>query len=770
MTESNTPVVPPAFPLSISPPILHPEQTDKECASDSERCPSTNILSQKALADFRASLTIFKGFFGTRPCEELVAIGWDEVCGKVSPPNPQRIIDKKHGYYFIPSPLIEATFVGMTLEYAMKTGAPTTGKMRSKNHVTEAALLVLDVDGLPVVVLMACMEKMKSYDLTFHAFTTYSHGDPSKPGVRVRLLVPVDRPLNTELYAAAWQGFDWLFFEGKVGLADPSGANLYQQQGIRCVHPDRIKMAETWTNRAGVASAEYLIELGRKANPPRVSSSEPSGDSAQRGITPPSRMPLSHGSVDSAHLEKIKKLLDFINPDCDYHEWFRVGMAIFNETRGSDEGLEIFDRWSSKGSKYKGRRDIENTWKSFRLDEPNPVTIATLIKMAQDAGGDVAAIIGDNFDEIFETEVVVPGVTAYKEAAKAKNPLDKYSLLGRSGEIAKQVMAEVFVLDQIALIGQATVIYGAPNTGKTLTTLKFLRESVQQGRIDPAKVYYVNVDDSARGVLEKVCIAEESSFHMLAEGYRDFNASEFLPTIMSLIESDNTQGVIIILDTLKKFTNLMDKRGSTQFGKIIRRFVMKGGTIIGLAHTNKNPGRDGKKVHAGTTDIIEDFDCAYILDAIPGEANRKVVEFTNFKKRGSVATSVSYSYSVEPQIPYSALMMSVEKVDPMQLIPLKQAAEVLSDSVVITAIEGAIKNSINTKMKLADEVAERAKVSKRDALSIIEKYSGNDPAIHRWSFDVRDRGSKVYVLLERPLEVVSAPATMQPPDSDIIDF
>ena len=56
---------------------------------------------------------------------------------------------------------------------------------------------------------------------------------------------------------------------------------------------------------------------------------------------------------------------------------------------------------------------------------------------------------------------------------------------------------------------------------------------------------------------------------------------------------------MIILDTLKKFTDLMNKKASSEFGKLARTFVGAGGTIIALAHTNKNKDEEGKGVTGG---------------------------------------------------------------------------------------------------------------------------------------------------------------------------
>ena len=51
-------------------------------------------------------------------------------------------------------------------------------------------------------------------------------------------------------------------------------------------------------------------------------------------------------------------------------------------------------------------------------------------------------------------------------------------------------------------------------------------------------------------------------------------------------------------------------------------------------------------------------------------------------------------------------------------------------------------------MRLADATAERAGTSRRNALKVIEKYTGSDPANHQWRYTVSERGAKVYSLLE----------------------
>lgn len=47
----------------------------------------------------------------------------------------------------------------------------------------------------------------------------------------------------------------------------------------------------------------------------------------------------------------------------------------------------------------------------------------------------------------------------------------------------EKMLTDTFVLDNIAILGQATVIYAKPNTGKTLLVMKMLIESIKAGRV-----------------------------------------------------------------------------------------------------------------------------------------------------------------------------------------------------------------------------------------------------------------------------------------------
>jgi hypothetical protein len=83
--------------------------------------------------------------------------------------------------------------------------------------------------------------------------------------------------------------------------------------------------------------------------------------------------------------EEILEDLEFLNePRCYERDmWLRVGMCLHHQFQGSGEGFDIFDDWSKKDtdpSRYKGKYDVCKTWESFRNEQENPVTWASIRK------------------------------------------------------------------------------------------------------------------------------------------------------------------------------------------------------------------------------------------------------------------------------------------------------------------------------------------------------------------------------------------------------
>lgn len=250
------------------------------------------IASSMSCDDWRGALTTFDGFTNTRPDGEFENISWDEVCNHLCPKEPKIIAEKRLARYVVPCLLKDAPLVGKTLETARGNGQSTIGKMRSKSHVTKAAMLIMDIDGLPKAEFNAVLKKIARDGIAYLAYTTFSHGSPNKPGMRARIVIPIDRQLTADEYSIAWHGFDQHYWQGQAGMADSSGAYLHQQQSTWFCHPSRVDKAKSRINKGVVVSADVLIEIGCHAqarqSPKSRSSTQVNSSSGDKVVYPPS--------------------------------------------------------------------------------------------------------------------------------------------------------------------------------------------------------------------------------------------------------------------------------------------------------------------------------------------------------------------------------------------------------------------------------------------------------------------------------------------------
>ena len=316
----------------------------------------------------------------------------------------------------------------------------------------------------------------------------------------------------------------------------------------------------------------------------------------------------------------------------------------------------------------------------------------------------------------------------------------------------KQMMEDKFILDGIAILGQWTVIYAPPNAGKTLITLRMLIDSINKGVIESSDIYYINADDNYKGFTEKLEIAEKHKFHMLKPGENGFDLNKFSKYLKDIAGTGNARGKIIILDTLKKFVNPMDKSLSTEFGNVIREFVGKGGSVIALAHVNKHTDEFGKSIHSGTSDIKDDCDCCFLMDVIQSEGMHKIVEFRNEKSRGNVANKKAVQYLNKGVRSYAELISSVQFLANERLAAIREHSliynSLTSNEQVIKCIYDKVSTGINQKTELIEAASEMLAMSKPKIKEILERHTGSDfSSGHRWILSVSGKNSHTYQVI-----------------------
>lgn len=345
-----------------------------------------------------------------------------------------------------------------------------------------------------------------------------------------------------------------------------------------------------------------------------------------------------------------------------------------------------------------------------------------------------------------------PPVFSPKEEMRrleAKHPLIRFSLREDADELEAEAADTKPLLGQFVMDGQATMIYAPPNTGKTLIIIYLILKAIEEGLINPNSVFYFNADDGSRGLADKNRLMADVGANMLAPGRRGLKIKHLVEMMLQAAEEGSARGTLIIIDTLKKFADPMDKKESSRFAQVCREYVMAGGTIVGLGHTRKTPKADGTYQYQGTTDIFEDFDAVYIAHVVATKtASRRVVRFKNEKKRADSPEVVAYSYADEAGISYEEKLASMQAVDPDDMEACSEPGQNVDETRVITTLLRLIDDGFDGgRMALAKAAAMQCGVSERRALAVLQRYTGPTFGDAYWTFRRVGRGKQVYETL-----------------------
>lgn len=246
----------------------------------------------------------------------------------------------------------------------------------------------------------------------------------------------------------------------------------------------------------------------------------------------------------------------------------------------------------------------------------------------------------------------------------ALDKLKNLSTTLRIKEMEKNLDNNCYIFDGIALAGQITLLYAQPNTGKTLLFMHFLIAAFKAGVIKPEDVFYINADDDYKGLLTKTRVAKEYGFQMISPAESGMQPKEIVRMLVDMAEAGEAKGKVIILDTVKKFVNLMSKQDQSSFHNSLRILIAKNASAIMAGHANKYPNAEGNLVYEGTSDTMNDVDCVYSINRMsPLDTDEMIIEFRNEKNRGDVVKKVSYKYDNSEGVHWLDRLKSVAQLD-----------------------------------------------------------------------------------------------------------
>ena len=487
-------------------------------------------------------------------------------------------------------------------------------------------------------------------------------------------------------------------------------------------------------------------------------------------------------------LNRLQSILELIHPDTSpdieagrggrgvYDRWISCLAAIFNCTMGSDQGFELADAWCAKGDLYQGTQDTLKRWRSFRTDYAHSAGFPQLLEEVLQVQPDWIERRSE-LEDPFTVEYWEIVSSSYKKAEPSQSPalnspsatkdledafglpadhfLKKHSAVHHLEEMRRNASPTDPLLSPIVVNGEFTVIYAAPNSGKTLLTLFLIRQGIIEKRFSPERIFHLNFDDSADGARVKTELAESYGFNTIVPGYGGASVESVKEWMEKMIEDGSAKGVVFIFDTMKKFADPMQKSEISEFTSLCRQFTMKGGTVVALAHTNKRKDESGKPIPGGTSDVIDDCDCAWMLvSSDDGGSFRKAI-FTRYKQRSPVPATAAFRYDGGSNYDYLQRLDSVEYMGDhteadedfvkTSFTRTRSSSEARTQ---VDIVKDIIRDTGGTKGAVLDEMRKRLALSRGRAETLLNKHTGDDPTKAHWNWEKGKNNASIYFLLE----------------------
>ncbi|MFZ1539316.1 MAG: hypothetical protein WAT23_18290 [Chromatiaceae bacterium] len=267
---------------------------------------------------------------------------------------PRLVEEKGRVTYFLTTPLRIAPYVGKT---AAKFPLGAQGQMRSASHVLAGTWLAFDLDGLTEAIWSAILDRLQASEAKFCSYTTWSFGLASKPGIRVRTLLFLDRGLAPQDWTRAWQVINAHYFEG---LADPKTQYLHQQAGVWATTADRAPQSFRIVGGTHLLAADVLLAAAPPLKPKSLVPSR-----SWCGLTVP-------GKDNTTVLAQTRLALQWLDAN-DYNTWTGRALAglkalVARQDLSGDTARSLWLMWSASASEVArahnddSRYNPENMW------------------------------------------------------------------------------------------------------------------------------------------------------------------------------------------------------------------------------------------------------------------------------------------------------------------------------------------------------------------------------------------------------------------------
>lgn len=526
--------------------------------------------------------------------EVLPTITEDEILAMVDEPQS---LTKDNAMWFIPS----------TLQSRVHA------EQESDGHFW---MLWADLDTSPpqLKIVFGCLIEALG-DINLEIYTSRSaKADYPKS----RILIPLDKSISGKKFIACQTMLNKIFIANGI---TPDMRN--QCAGQVCYLPNRGEYYDSISNR----ERDYFDPIGYWGQ----SIDDMIAQDVEVQATPPSEQAI----------ENAKTVLDLIKAASLYKRALGGGVHditcpwVDEHTNAKDSGTAFFEP-SEKNNNIGGFSCLHEHCSHRKIGK--------LLGYLEEFTGKRNILSGDARSEFVvpETGEIIQLPITPDEPNDKSDPMETLLKMRITEDILSRIDDARFAYMNLIVQGHLIAICAKANGGKTTIMTHISAEMVKDGY----RVLYINADAGAADIKDYALDAQEAGYELLNPDLTNFTAEMVVQTLKKIAQSNNDYSdTVIILDTLKKFSDLMNKAKAKEFNSILRALTAKGVTVIALAHTNKYEGEDGKPIFEGTGDLRNDFDELIYFIPFKNENGSITVTTEADKVRAKI---VNCTFSISP--------------------------------------------------------------------------------------------------------------------------
>jgi hypothetical protein len=358
-------------------------------------------------------------------------------------------------------------------------------------------------------------------------------------------------------------------------------------------------------------------------------------------------------------LPRVTEAIAHIDPE-GYDAWLMCGMALHHASGGADDGLELWDAWSSGGitgvlpASYAGRADMEYRWQSFHLDRGKGVTLGSLFSAAK-AGGWVpvpeAVRIGPPVRD--EPETDYSDVPEARGMERAREPEPTLLSIGATatpgrrltlraiGDIVAERREATWLIHNVIEANVLAVLAGPRASFKSFIALDWAMRIASAGN----PVVILSGEGAGLGRRAEAWVQEHgkgrglSDIQMLAlESVANLNAESEMEALQQAIDQAQVRPALIVVDTFSKFSAGLDENSNQEVAEYLSKLTIGlreryTATVLLVAHS----GHGDSKRPRGASALMANPDAEYIVERPDAQAMAVAVSRERFKDTASLS-------------------------------------------------------------------------------------------------------------------------------------